>query len=352
MLTARLSMTAARPLFGLLCLTVLAGWLGNGGTANAQEQPIVIEGQVTNGTPGGGAVEGLTVVLHRESAAGHDHLEATADAGGGFRFDGVAFDPTVAYGVSVSYQGALYGRDIDLSGGSPVPVSLTLYDSSTNNEALSVASASVLFAQADESVGEVVALEIVRIANGSDYTYVPGQGPMNLLRFGLPPGAHGLQVDTQLPGADFVQVDLGFGFLAGIPPGEHEVMFTYRFPYSGAEQVFDKSFLYGAKSLRVLAPEEVLKLSSDQMDGPETIVIGERPYQLLEASGLERGASISVALGRLPQPSMADSWRRRLDRVHFEYAAPIGLGIFMVGLIAFALTRRSGRRGATGDDVT
>ena len=339
-------------MLGLLCLIILVGWLGNSGIADAQEQPIVIEGQVTNGTPDGGGVEGLTVVLHLENETGHDHLEATADAGGGFRFDGVAFDPTVAYGVSVSYQGALYGRDVDLSGGSPAPLSLTLYDSSTDDAALSVASASVLFARADESAGEVVALEIVRVANGSDYTYVPGQGPMNLLRFGLPPGARGLQVDTQLPGADFVQVDLGFGFLAGIPPGEHEVMFTYRFPYSGAEQVFNKSFLYGAESLRVLAPEEVLKLSSDQMDGPKTIIIGERPYQLLEAGGLERGARISVALGRLPQPSMADSWRRRLDRVHFEYAAPIGLGLFMVGLIAFALARRSNRRGTTGDEVT
>ena len=91
------------------------------------------------------------------------------------------------------------------------------------------------------------ALEIVNVVNASDRTYVPGAEPMNLLRFGLPPGAKGLQIDTSLVGADAIQVDRGFAVPANIPPGEHEVMFAYHFGYEGQSVTLDKSYLYGGR---------------------------------------------------------------------------------------------------------
>ena len=73
--------------------------------AVGQEQDLVVEGRLTNATPGGAAVSGVTVVFHRESPASHTHLETTTESTGGFRFEGIVFDPSVSYGITVKYQG-------------------------------------------------------------------------------------------------------------------------------------------------------------------------------------------------------------------------------------------------------
>ena len=183
-----------------------------------------------------------------------------------------------------------------------------MYDASDDDSVLSASLASVLFASVDPAMGTLSVLEIVTIVNRSDRTYVPGSGVMSFLRFGLPEGAGHLQLDTLLPGADFIQVDRGFALIASLPPGEHEVLYTYRFPYSGTEAEFTKSLRYGADLFRVLVPEELAELSGAAMAEVETAAIemgtttiGDRRYQLVAAVDLERGAQLTARLAGLPE---------------------------------------------------
>ena len=273
-------------------------------TVLGQEQDLVVEGRLTNATPDGSGVSGVTVVFHRESVASHTDLERTTDGAGRFRFEGIVFDPSVTYGVTVKYQGALYGQDVDLTAGPSRSVNLTVYDAVDEEGVLSTSMVSVLFSWVDPFTQTASALEIVRIINSSDRSYVPGPEPMALVRFGLPPGAYGLTVDTGLLGADFVQVDKGFALLASVPPGEHEVMYAYQFPYSGTEYSFSKSFNYGAEQVRILAPQGVMTLSAEQLGPTETVNIGDRLYYLVQATDLPRGERISLQLGELPQSSL------------------------------------------------
>ena len=353
-------MTKGRLSLGLPALLAAVTLLATPLAAYAQPQGLSIEGQVVNATPGGGTVDGLTVMLHQQDETGASiaTVEATTDGEGRFRFDAVEYDPTFVYGISLTYQDAIYVLDVDLSNGGPGPITLEVYDSSDDVEALSASLASVLFAWADGAEQTVSTLEIVRLVNRSDHTYVPGSGVMGFLRFGLPPGAQGLRVDTALPGADFIQVDEGFALLASIPPGEHEVMYTYRFPYSGAGAEFTKSLRYGADLLRVLAPEEALSLSGGKFGEAEIVTIGERRYRLLQATGFPKGAQVSVRLDQLPEPPRGQRSEERgtdtaLDEVRFEYVAPVALGMLMASVIGFVLWRRADeRRRATAGAVS
>ena len=331
-------------LVGLSALASLAGW-GDVDIANAQqpEEVRVVEGRVVNGTAGGDSVSEVAVVLHQESATRHDDLRSTTDDQGRFRFEEIVYHPDTTYGVSVVYQGGLYGSDLQLSEGSPPPISLTVYEAGDSQTSLTVSSASVLFAQVDGSSQTLWALEIVRVHNDTDRTYVPGPEPMRLLRFSLPPGTRGLQVDTDLMGSDVLQVDRGFALTASVPPGEHEVMYAYQFPYAGSVDVFVKSFPYGAGSVRVLAPSGLMQLSSELLEGPEIVTIGGRPYQLLSSTDLPRDSRISLELLGLPEASLRDRLDQRAGDVPWEYAAPAGLGLLMMSLVGFALWRRSAR---------
>ena len=326
----------------LLVLAAAAGWWSGVPAAHAQapEESRSVEGQLFNGTAGGAELSGVTVVFHAEGLTGHDHREKVTDAEGRFRFDGIEFDIEVRYGVSVNYQGGLYGADLDLSEASQTPVLVTVYESAEDDSLLAVFNASVLISQVDKATQTMQALEIMKIVNDTDRTYVPGPQPMRLLRFGLPDGAHGLIVESSLMGADVLQVDRGFALTASVPPGEHEVMYAYYFPYTGDQATFTRSLPYGAGGLRVVVSYGVARIASEDLGGPEAVTIGERSYQLLSGSDLPRGSRISFDLLGLPRESFGERLGRRVDAVPLEYAAPVGLALLMVTLVGVALWRR------------
>ena len=316
-------------------------------TAAAQQSPVSVFGQVVNGSPDADSVVGLAVILHMQGETSYDNKVTITDNDGRFTFDDILYDPTLLYGVSVRYQDTVYGAEVSLADGTPPPLTIEIYDAVYEQDVIRVGSSSLLFADADRMTQTVSALEIVKVINDSDFTFVPGSGgPMSLLRFGLPPGAEGLQVDTRLLGADVVQVDRGFAVIGSVPPGEHDIMFTYAFPYDGTETTFTKNFPFGADNLRVLSPNEVLTLASEEIGAPEPVTIGERPYQLIETSGIERGSRINVQLSDLPRTTFADRVQGAVTSARYEYIAPALLAVFLVVLIPFALIRHRSRRTA------
>ena len=330
----------------LVSLAALATWL-TPGVAFAQSpgealvvEALVVEGLVVNGTQGGGGVAGLTVLLHRVTPDSRRSWETVSDTEGRFRFEGVEYEEGGLYAVTVDYQGAIYVAGIELSEGSPSPVSLKIYEAVDDETSITVSSAELMFSSA-EAAGEMIwAWEIVSLWNSTDTTYVPGPDPMSLLRFSLPDGARGLYVDTDLMGADVIQVDIGFALTASVPPGVHQVMYAYQFPYSGGQALVTKSLPYGAETVRVLAPPEVATLSSESLGGAEVVEIGENRYQRLMASDMPRGSRVLLQLSGLPQPSFGERFSRLIRQVRLEYAAVAGLGTLMLSLIAYALWRR------------
>ncbi len=309
------------------------------GVAAAQDgSTVTVEGTVLDGTAGGHVGPGLPVFL--VSSAGPQYeLRTVTDEAGTFRFDSPPPPPGERLGVSLQYKGAVYGEIVGIVDGLTLPVAITVYDSSNDELLIEASSASLLFARVDRAAQTLWALEIVKLVNDSDLTYIPGSGPMDLLRFGLPPRAGDLTVDTGLIGADVLQVDRGFAVVAPVPPGEHEVMYAYSFPYDGEELDLTKSLLYGAAGLRILVPEEVGGLSG--AGEIERVTIGDRPYRVLTGADLPRGAKVPYRLVSLPQATIGDRALQGLDWIRLEYAAIVGLALAMASLIAYALVRRT-----------
>ena len=316
------------------------------GTMPAAAQEAVqlreVTGTIVNGTSNSLPAFGLTVTLHRQTANTYEESTTTTDTKGKFRFENIPLDPEALYGVTVRYQGVVYGTDIDLRPESIPPVTVNIYETSDDQSLLSVSSSSLLIPQVDKIARDVYALEIVNVVNSSDRTYVPGAEPMNLLRFGLPPGAKGLQIDTSLVGADAIQVDRGFAVPANIPPGEHEVMFAYHFGYEGKSVTIDKSYLYGAESARILVPYEIGDLSSADFGDPGDVEIGDKHYQLIEVSDIARQSRANIEISSLPQATLWDKTQATVSDIPYELAAPALLGLLMVSLIAIAVARRGG----------
>ena len=188
---------------------------------------IEVEGVIVIGTPGADKPVGISVALHTNKLdEGVNLVQTFTGSDGSFRFTDVEVIKEALYGISVIYKGATYAIGIELAFVSD-PVEIVVYDPTSSDEVISISRASLLFTNADIAAQRVSVMEMVTLRNDSDFTYTPGDGPMELLRFGLPVGSDQLVVDTGLEQADWVQVDRGFALLASVPPGDHAVSYTH-----------------------------------------------------------------------------------------------------------------------------
>ncbi len=326
----------------LILLPILIALIfSNYDNLSAQNNVSEVKGRVINGTQNGEPIAGALVTLHLEGPARHDHLETSTTEDGYFYFTDVPVENNLTYGVSVVHQGALYGTDFDILQNQSEAHIIRVYESKPNQGLLDVETASILFSFADKASETVSVLEIIQIRNSGPYTYVPsGNGPMDLLRFGLPNGTTGLELDTQLIGADIIQVDKGFAILSPISPGIYNIMYTYHFPYENTNYVFERTLRLGAQHLRILSPKSTLSLSTDRQGTTNPIKIGTTDYNLIEFTNLPPGHKISILLSDLPESTLTDQLKQHISNIRWEFLAPIVLVVLFLSVIYMAVTQK------------
>ena len=324
------------------------------GLSEAQAAPVGrIEGRVYNGTAGSAPLGGVEVALR--SYAGSNEMKgatATTDGDGRFQFLDLETSPSYTYEVTVRYLEVMYRSSVLAfpQGVENLEVSLPVYEITRENPGLRVQSSSLLLAGAEESSRMLLAVERLELFNPSDRTYVPDPsgpgGPMSFLRFGLPPGAVDLTPHQGLEDGQIFQVDKGFASTMSLPPGGHEVVFAYRFPYEGGRVGFSKSFLYGADEFLVLAAKDKWTVDGSGLAAGEDVTIGNREFRLWTAIDLRPGSSLDLSIKGLPGGTGMDV---TLGSGSAAVLGGTGVALVLVGCVVFALNRsRVGWRGLAG----
>ena len=127
-----------------------------------------------------------------------------------------------------------------------------------------------MFSDVDLISKKISILEMVNISNSSDLTYTPNDNPMSLIRFSLPNSWENLQVDSNLLQAQVLQVNLGFSLMTNIPPGVHEILYSYEISYEDSDYIFNRSIPYGIDSLKIFILPEFMKI--DDISLPSDLI--------------------------------------------------------------------------------
>ena len=173
---------------------------------------------------------------------------------------------------------------------------------------------------------------------------------MNLIRFSLPPNAIGLDVQSNLVGGSILQVDRGFAVSAPIPPGNHEIIFQYSYPYAGDNIFIERSFPFGTEIFRVLVLNGMVGASGEGLEVMDAITLGSDIYHRLEAADIHSGDSMAIELTNLPQPSV---WHRLTNLMQGERFPPIAIAfIFSITLLLFLLFLVKNRRITRGYNIS
>ena len=310
---------------------------------------VSVTGTLVNGTMGMDPPAGITVLLHRFGAGSGsvDTYEETTGDDGGFRFDGV---PAVSDGDSlalvVDYGETRYTEVISRSEITE-PVVLTVYEFTRDVAVVATTEQSIIVAGIDSATRRMAMVQLFTLENRSDTTLAPDLsappmiGQFSFLRFSLPPAATDLDVSTNLVGGEVIPVGTGFAITAPVPPGRHQVSFTFTLPYEGNEAAWRDNTLQGAESLQLLVPAEFGNIGVGGLAPADGFSVGEVTYRAWGAEDLTPGEGVSITLSGLPEPTWIDRVGNPLSESRFWFSAlPIMVGVALAGLLGWGIWRR------------
>ena len=198
------------------------------------------------------------------------------DAEGHFAFDNLETGPAFTYFVGIRYQEQLHRSDpVILQDAEPVEVLLKVDASSAQEAQGSTAQAKLrIVNHLIVIVGRSAHLEVrevVRVVNTGSTPYIAQQGHGGAAGISLHvPLPQGYSNMSQVQGlnAAHVHVDAtGLSYTAPLPPGEHQVVYTYNLPWHASLSTILVQRTLETAMLDVLIEDERLNATSDLQFG-------------------------------------------------------------------------------------
>jgi len=299
-----------------------------------------ISGTVTNGTPGGGSVAGLSVTLYEYQGMNVvKQYTGTTDDSGKYVFkdvpvlDGEAYVAHVNY-ANVDYPGTLLLMPQDAGKVDAIKV----YEPSTDASIISLDSRSIVVNGADAGSRLVSLFEILAISNKSDHAYIGKDGVV--LRLGLPDGA--AQITPQ-PGFDFGDAKIENGTLVttgAIAPGDQTALIAYSLPYTGTSKNVTIGTAMPTQNERFLVKDGTYDISSQVFNDAGLVDVSGDKYHVLSVDKPIVGDTLSVDILGLPKAGGSG------ESSNGPLYAAIGAGVLIVvaGMLVFFVLRRRSRK--------
>lgn len=272
----------------------------------AEADSGTVEGILINGTDGGSSVASQTVNLkvYLNDTEG-EALITTTDAEGKFTFSGLPAGPDSSYEAQLFFQEAEYtSQRVSFSGNETVrSIELTVYDSTSSNQAIRVSTAHSLVYLGQ---GSLQVNEFYQVVNDSDQTYIGSReitpGVNETLLFSLPAGASELQPGFGLMECCIHISEDGLVDTMPILPGDKEISFTYIVDYSSGEYTFTYKTNLPTDRYDILVEGEGVRVDSNQLIAGELVEMEGLRFIHLSRQELAAGENLVIQISGLPQP--------------------------------------------------
>lgn len=353
----RLRRAFGRPLFTALPVVLAAIVLlmpADGGNVLAQRPtPERVAGAVSNGTDGVDVPEDFEITL-LASRDGNFIEQRTVRVGPDnplFEFTDLLKDDDIRYRLAWEHQGVtdqIFLED-EIA---PANLPIVIYETTDSLENIRVSAHATIIPTVVGSDRLMGILDLVTLRNDGDRTFVPDPSNpnftgLNMVRFSLPEGYKDLAVDSVLPQGQLLEIPAGFAMTNPVPPGDHEILYSYAINYSGSSLEFTRTLAFGVDELRVLMPPDLGAVVGEGLEQTRTTELGETTYAEFSGSGYEPGFKMNFAITDLPQPGLFKRMNEAIpggDVVVFGF--PFLVAAAMAGLVVYVLVTNQRRRSA------
>ena len=308
------------------------------------EDTITISGQVVNGTEGGEPPAELTVfvlVIDESEEAIIERAETVTENDGAFTLEVAEVSEPRFYRVVV--DDGVYTPYVDvLPDDADNEITLTVYDSTTSLDEISVTTYSMVIPVIDGSASVLGVLAAVNLVNAGDTVYIadltdPALTGFKLLRFNLPEGYQELTVESDLPSGNVMEISTGFAISNPVPPGEYNMVISYTASFDGGEFSYPFRLPFGAESVSILIPEESGVVSGQGLQQVETVTIGDERYVKYEGANYERSSELGIVITGLPKPDLQSQVLEFFESVQFRIALIVSVALAMIAIVAYVV---------------
>ena len=315
-------------------ITILAVLLilGVPGTAYAQESVEgVINGQVINGTEGGGSVAGIEVTLatYIDDVLAETRTTET-DGEGKFQFDNVVIEHQYLLFAVYMEVGYYYPAVFD-PGETTTYVEVGVCDATNSDEAIRVGLAHIIINVEEENL---LVNEVFWLVNDGDRTYVGTEG---VLVFTLPEGATSFEAPEELmPDYQFLD-DNRVTYLVPFPPGERQLVHSYRLARPDSKELtIPFEIDYPTDSLELMVAGEDIEVTVKQLAPADPVITdtGER-FIHFRGENLPRDTVIDFHLSLMSGTSNV-----------FFIVLWVIIGVAVVGTAVYIVMKRAKRENA------
>ena len=312
--------------------------------AQSPEDTFTISGQVVNGTEGGETPAEVTVfvlVIDEAEEAIVERVETVTGDDGTFALEVVEVSEPRFYRVVI--DDGIYTPYVDvLPDSAEEEITLTVYDSTTSLDEISVITYSIVIPVIDGSTGILGVLAAVNLVNSGDTVYLadltdPALTGFKLLRFNLPEGYQELTVESDLPSGNVMEIGTGFAISNPVPPGEYNMVISYTASFDDGEFSYPFRLPFGAGSVSILIPEDNGTVSGLGLQQTEIVTIGDERYVKYEGANYERSSELGVVITGLPKPDLQSQVLDFLESVQFRIAIIMSVALAMIAIIAYVV---------------
>ena len=242
----------------------------------------------------------------------------------------------------MDYGGVFYGNSLSFQDVLD-EVQLTVYETTQDASVVRVTRQLLVIAGVNQNDREISAIEFVQLNNNSDRTLLPdlsNPGQLSFLRFALPLEATELSVRSNLPGGDIVSIGTGFALTSPVSPGDHNVEFSFRFPYQGDSVSYRQSLPQGADVYQVLLPRRLAQVQVQPLRPISSVNVESSEFLIWEERGFEPGQGTALELTNLPQPGLVSRLQTSVtDGTFWKVAIPGAVGAVLALLLLFGAFR-------------
>ena len=306
-----------------------------------------LSGQIVNGTsPSVDTIYEIKLMATQNSSSELIDIEII-NTNKNFDFKKVIVDEAFTYFLIVNHQDIptiVFVEDIE----NPENINITVYDRVFTPKDIEVIDYSIMVPHISPDSDIISVLGLISFTNTSNSTYFadltdPNTSGLNLLRFSLPENFENLSVDSDLPPGNVMQIPTGFALSNPVPPGEHQILYSYSMPRNTGSIKYNIRLPFGSKKFKILVPENS-KMSTDYNLLKDSTLVDDKKYELLQGQDIKKGEVVVIDLINISKPS---SWKKItyfIEKNSIPFFVGSITGLVLLFILIFSFLRSNSRK--------